>query len=192
VGTASPAAPAWNCQMPLRLSQLERTICGRGYSGSGLCVSTWLAHEVIKSACFICQAWALVAATRLCRGQKQRPPPATRCWPDAASESQTMKRVRPLRTHRDARRRTQTPPKELPPPERRHKGVPSQSGDRHPSWSEPAGPGSRASPSRGHSCPHAKSGGVPCETPPNNRSNPADACGRSAVPATDCLLFRYG
>src|ERR1035441_2912912 len=64
VGTGSLTAPAWNCQMPLRLSQLERTNCGRGYSGSGLSVSTWLAQGVIKGACFICQAWALVAATR--------------------------------------------------------------------------------------------------------------------------------
>src|ERR1019366_338257 len=64
LGTGSPAAPAWNCQMPLRLSQFERTICGRGYSGSGLFLSTRLAQEVIKGACFICQAWALMAATR--------------------------------------------------------------------------------------------------------------------------------
>ena len=49
--------------MPFRLSQLLRTICGRGYSASGLLVSTRLAQGVIKGACFICQgpAWLLTA-----------------------------------------------------------------------------------------------------------------------------------
>ena len=38
-----------------------RTICGRGYSGSGLLVSTKAAHGVINGACFICQAETVAA-----------------------------------------------------------------------------------------------------------------------------------
>src|SRR5690349_14487341 len=40
-------APA-NCQMPFRLCQSGRVSCGRGYSGSGLVVETWLVHGVVS------------------------------------------------------------------------------------------------------------------------------------------------
>src|ERR1700690_3770439 len=50
--------------MPFKLSQSVLTSCGRGYSGSGLLVSTRAAHRVINGACFICQAPRLPAAIR--------------------------------------------------------------------------------------------------------------------------------
>src|SRR5882724_6505227 len=62
VGTGSLVAPAWNCQMPFRLSQFERTICGRGYSGSGLFVSTSCAQLVTMGAVWSCQAEAVNGA----------------------------------------------------------------------------------------------------------------------------------
>src|SRR5215469_14977740 len=56
-GTGSLVAPGWNCQTPFKLSQLLRTICGRGYSASGLLVSIKAAHRVVNGPCFICQAY---------------------------------------------------------------------------------------------------------------------------------------
>src|SRR5437762_1341878 len=41
-----------NCQMPLRLCQSGRLSCGRGYSGSGFDVDTWLVHGVISGGVF--------------------------------------------------------------------------------------------------------------------------------------------
>src|SRR5690348_57961 len=61
-GTASPGAPGWNCQTPFKLSQLERTICGRGYSGSTFVGSTCCAQSVIKGAVFGCHGTAAEAA----------------------------------------------------------------------------------------------------------------------------------
>src|SRR5260221_8303191 len=46
--------PGSNCQMPFRLSQFDLTICGRGYSGSGVFVFPWLVHCVANGGCFIC------------------------------------------------------------------------------------------------------------------------------------------
>src|SRR5688572_7931461 len=40
-------APA-NCQMPFRRCQSGRVSCGRGYSGSGLVVDTWLVQGVVS------------------------------------------------------------------------------------------------------------------------------------------------
>src|SRR5882762_2641486 len=55
VGTGSVLVmPDSNCQMPFRLSQFDLTICGRGYSGSGVFVLTWLVHCVVNGGCFIC------------------------------------------------------------------------------------------------------------------------------------------
>src|SRR6267154_2032082 len=55
VGTGSVLVmPDSNCQMPFRLSQFDLTICGLGYSGSGVFVSTWLVHGVVNGGCFIC------------------------------------------------------------------------------------------------------------------------------------------
>src|SRR5689334_2571343 len=42
-------APA-NCQMPFRLCQSVRVSWGRGYSGRGLVVLTWLVHGVVIGA----------------------------------------------------------------------------------------------------------------------------------------------
>src|ERR1035437_2060769 len=58
VGTGSLAVPALNCQIPFRFSQFVRTICGRGYSGSGWLVSTSCAQSVMIGAYCSCQAWA--------------------------------------------------------------------------------------------------------------------------------------
>ncbi len=56
MGTGSPRLPAWNSQRPLRFSQLLRTICGRGYSGSGQPGSTSSAQGVMSGACGSSQA----------------------------------------------------------------------------------------------------------------------------------------
>src|ERR1700688_3246818 len=57
VGTGSVLVmPGSNCQMPFKLSQFDLTICGRGYSGSGVFVFTWLVHWVVNGGCFICHA----------------------------------------------------------------------------------------------------------------------------------------
>src|SRR5665213_918062 len=53
-GTGSLVAPAWNCQTPFKLSQLVRTICGRGYSARTLAGFTCCAQSVINGACFGC------------------------------------------------------------------------------------------------------------------------------------------
>src|SRR5689334_7787516 len=46
--------------MPFRFSQLLLTICGRGYSGNGLFVSTNCAQSVMIGAYFNCQARPLL------------------------------------------------------------------------------------------------------------------------------------
>src|SRR5208337_1720019 len=50
-GTGSLVEPGWNCQMPFRLSQFERTNCGRGYSARTLVGLTCCAQSVINGAC---------------------------------------------------------------------------------------------------------------------------------------------
>src|SRR3954471_21024389 len=50
-GVLMLAAPA-NCQAPLRLCQSGRVNWGRGYSGSGLVVETWLVQGVASGGVF--------------------------------------------------------------------------------------------------------------------------------------------
>src|SRR5689334_5334588 len=67
VGTGSLVAPGWNCQTPFKLSQLERTSCGRGYSGRGLLVSISGSQRVMSGPCFICQAIDFAGVSRRTR-----------------------------------------------------------------------------------------------------------------------------
>src|SRR4051812_41084501 len=50
-GVLMLVAPA-NCQRPLRLCQSGRVSWGRGYSGSGLVVETWLVQGVVSGGVF--------------------------------------------------------------------------------------------------------------------------------------------
>ncbi len=43
---------AANCQMPLRFCHSVRVSCGRGYSGSGFVVETWLVQGVVSGGVF--------------------------------------------------------------------------------------------------------------------------------------------